>query len=103
MVVYFDQHLLSTLTNDAPTPNSRRSGIMPTDVKNLLYTSGTTGLPKAAIMPAGRELVIGRSTAHYLQLKPSDRFYTCMPLYHGTAHILCLNPSIHAGCTVVLG
>lgn len=29
--------------------------------------------------------------------------YTCMPLYHGAAHGLCVVPSINAGATVVLG
>lgn len=53
-------------------------------------------------MLTGRELNTGHSVADYLQLKPEDRFYTCMPLYHGAAHGLCVTPSIHAGCTVIL-
>jgi hypothetical protein len=35
-------------------------------------------MPKGTIMGTGRELYVGHSIAHYLQLKPSDRFYTCM-------------------------
>ncbi|OCK79861.1 acetyl-CoA synthetase-like protein [Lepidopterella palustris CBS 459.81] len=54
-------------------------------------------------MLAARELMVGHLTASYLRLKPSSRFYTCMPLYHGAAHGLCITPTIHAGCTVVLG
>jgi len=45
----------------------------------------------------GRELSIGRLAARYLQLKPSDYMHTCMPLYHGAVHGLCVGPSIHAG------
>jgi acyl-CoA synthetase (AMP-forming)/AMP-acid ligase II len=73
------------------------------DVASLLYTSGSTGLPKAVIMLQGRELAVGFSVARYLRLKPGDRMYTCMPLYHGAAHGLCVTPCINAGATVVLG
>lgn len=53
-------------------------------------------------MLTGRELNTGRSVAQYLKLKPGDRMYTPLPLYHGAAHGLCITPSIHAGSTVVL-
>ena len=54
-------------------------------------------------MSTGRELLVGYMTAKSLNLKPSDRMYTCMPLYHGAAHGLCTTPIIHAGATIVLG
>ena len=53
-------------------------------------------------MRTGRDLLTGRSVAQYLKLKPSDRMYTALPLYHGAGHGLCITPSIHAGSTVVL-
>ena len=53
-------------------------------------------------MRTGRDLNTGRSVAQYLKLKPSDRMYTALPLYHGAGHGLCITPSIHAGSTVVL-
>jgi acyl-CoA synthetase (AMP-forming)/AMP-acid ligase II len=53
-------------------------------------------------MNTARELMVGHTTAKLLRLKPTDRFYTCMPIYHGAAHGLCVTPSVHAGCTIVL-
>jgi acyl-CoA synthetase (AMP-forming)/AMP-acid ligase II len=54
-------------------------------------------------MSTGRELLTGHSVVNYLNLKPTDRMYTCMPLYHGAAHGLCTTPCVHAGATIVLG
>lgn len=54
-------------------------------------------------MTTGRELMVGYTTAKYLNLEKHHRMYTCMPLYHGAAHGLCTTPIIHAGGTIVLG
>lgn len=111
-IVYYDSSLLSSL--DAyPTSVSpdRYRGTLPGDTSCLLYTSGTTGLPKATILSRARELNTGRGTALYLGLsqkskfqpdRSSDRIYSCLPLYHGAAHGLCFTPSIAAGTTVIL-
>lgn len=102
-IKYYDPSFFATLSNRTPIPETRRETVTLESVRGLIYTSGTTGLPKGVIMTTGRELLVGRMAAAYLGLKPSDRFYTCMPLYHGAAHGLCTTPSIHAGCTIVLG
>lgn len=99
---YYDQAFMSSLSDTTPLPRSRREGVKPEDIRSLIYTSGTTGLPKATIMLSGRELNTGRSIADYLRLKPGDKMYTCLPLYHGAAHGLCVTPSIHAGSAIVL-
>ncbi len=102
-IQYYDPSFVASLSDSTPIPDSRREGIDITSVRTLLYTSGTTGLPKAVIMSTGRELITGRNVVGILDLKPEHRMYTCMPLYHGAAHGLCVTPSIHAGSTIVLG
>ncbi|KAL1607736.1 long-chain fatty acid transporter fat1 [Paraconiothyrium brasiliense] len=102
-IKYYDKSFISSLSNTTPIDNSRYSTITPECPRVLIYTSGTTGHPKGVVAPTAKELLVGRTTARYLRLKPSDRFYTCMPLYHGAAHSLCTTPTIHAGCTLVLG
>ena len=53
------------------------------------YTSGTTGLPKAAILTHGRFMkAYGSVGLAGIQLKPSDRAYVTLPFYHGTALII---------------
>jgi acyl-CoA synthetase (AMP-forming)/AMP-acid ligase II len=102
-ITYYSPSSIASLKNKTPIPESRRSSISAESVRSLIYTSGTTGLPKAVIMTTIDDLIVGRLVAQYLKLKPQDRIYTCMPLYHGAAHSLCVTPSIHAGCTIVLG
>ena len=51
----------------------------------------------------GRGLNTARSIAAYLELKPGDKMYTCLPLYHGAAQGLCTTPTIFAGTAMALG
>ncbi|QDS72526.1 hypothetical protein FKW77_000215 [Venturia effusa] len=101
--IYYDSSSIANLTDDLPIPDSRLAYRNLESLSSLLYTSGSTGLPKAVIMIQGRELSTSFVIARYLRLKPSDRLYTCMPLYHGAAHGLGVTPVIHAGATLVLG
>ncbi|KAL5393252.1 long-chain fatty acid transporter fat1 [Paraphaeosphaeria sporulosa] len=102
-IKYYSPSFLSSLADSTPLSPSLHSHITPETTKTLIYTSGTTGHPKGVVAPTAKELIVGRTTARYLCLTPRDRFYTCMPLYHGAAHSLCMTPAIHAGSTVVLG
>jgi len=83
--IYYDRNLLESLKDRRPIPISRNSSIQSGDLRSLIYTSGTTGLPKGVMMLCGRYLNTARSVATYLKLKPGDKFYTCLPLYHGAA------------------
>lgn len=100
---YYDPTFIASLSDSTPISESRRENVPIESVRSLIYTSGTTGLPKGVVMTTGRELLVGYTTAKYLGLKSKDKMYTCMPLYHGAAHGLCITPTIHAGSTVVLG
>ncbi len=53
------------------------------------YTSGTTGLPKAAILTNGRYMkAFGGVGLASVQLKQSDRVLVPLPFYHGTAMVV---------------
>ncbi len=55
------------------------------EIAAYIFTSGTTGLPKAAIMNHRKTLIAGHGLGRIgLQLKPQDRLYLCLPLYHIT-------------------
>ena len=57
----------------------------------LLYTSGTTGLPKATAFTMARLHMSLEARVRPVGDKPGsdgDRWYNCMPLYHGTAAIV---------------
>ncbi|KAF2090334.1 fatty-acyl-CoA synthase [Saccharata proteae CBS 121410] len=101
--IYYSPSQLAALQKTSPLPRSRSEFVDANDLRGLVYTSGTTGLPKAVVIPTGRDLLTGYCVAHLLSLTPNSRMYTCMPLYHGAAHALCTTAIIHAGGTIVLG
>jgi len=51
-----------------------------------IFTSGTTGLPKAAVLPHRKILISGELLGPVgFQVQPQDRLYLCLPIYHITA------------------
>lgn len=68
-----------------------------------LFTSGTTGLPKAAIVSHKRILYGARMSSELiLRMKKSDRMYNCLPLYHGTSFIIGFAAVLHKGASMVI-
>uniref|UniRef100_A0A1I8B9W8 Long-chain-fatty-acid--CoA ligase n=1 Tax=Meloidogyne hapla TaxID=6305 RepID=A0A1I8B9W8_MELHA len=60
-----------------------------------IYTSGTTGIPKAAVIRHFRYFMMTSSCGKAFNIKPSDRFYITLPMYHSSAGILATGqPSI---------
>jgi len=68
-----------------------------------IFTSGTTGLPKASVMSHYRWLTgmsgVGQTA---LRLKADDVFYCCLPLYHNNALTVSWGAAMGAGCTLAL-
>ncbi|KAL4927533.1 putative very-long-chain acyl-CoA synthetase family protein (CefD1) [Aspergillus undulatus] len=66
----------------------------------LLYTSGTTGMPKGCAFTMSRlypGLTLRRQGTGDKAGPDGDRWYSCMPLYHGTsamALIICLTTGV---------
>ncbi|KAI1080095.1 fatty-acyl-CoA synthase [Whalleya microplaca] len=100
--VYYSPETIGSLTDITPLPSSRRTDIMPLEAATLIYTSGTTGMPKGTVITRGRQLLMSQGIAVPLNLKPGDRMYTCLPLYHASAQGLCCLKCIGSGATVVL-
>lgn len=100
--IYYDPSLIASFTDTTTLPEERRKNIDPYALRTLIYTSGTTGLPKATRLATLRDVVTSHFVPIWLDLKSTDKMYTCLPLYHGAAHSLCVNTCFAAGATVVL-
>lgn len=63
-----------------------------------VYTSGTTGLPKAALFSHGR-LMKGYGGFGFAatRMKPTEIMYSTLPLYHSTAMVICWGPCLISG------
>ncbi|KAL7620127.1 long-chain fatty acid transporter fat1 [Parahypoxylon ruwenzoriense] len=90
-------------TEPVRPPDSLRSGELGRDLAILIYTSGTTGLPKAAIVSWSKLTLAGSFVGGWLATKPSDVFYTCMPLYHSSATLMGMAHCLEVGATFAVG
>ena len=68
----------------------------------LLFTSGTSGAPKACIISQGRLAQMAGGLSLMLHLGPDDVLYQSMPLFHSNAIITGFAPWLISGGTGVL-
>jgi fatty-acyl-CoA synthase len=66
------------------------------------YTSGTTGLPKAANVSHHRLLMWAGWFAGMMDAGPQDRLYDCLPMYHSTGGVVAPGAMLLKGGSVVL-
>ena len=68
----------------------------------LLYTSGSTGLPKGAILSNKNMVSGGLYTALAHELKPEDRALCSLPLYHINGEVVTAVSPLVSGGSVVM-
>jgi len=68
----------------------------------LIFTSGTTGLPKAARYSHMRWMSSGDVMEVTLQATRDDVFYCCLPLYHGAAATSVTSTALRVGASIVV-
>ncbi len=68
----------------------------------LLFTSGTSGAPKACLCSQGRLARIGAIVAQMYALEPADVCYLSMPLFHSNALMAGWGPALIAGSAFAL-
>ncbi|KAI9815946.1 MAG: hypothetical protein M1827_001938 [Pycnora praestabilis] len=103
--VFFTQELRSEITSTVGIrePDSVRSGAKIPDMAVLIFTSGTTGLPKAAIVNWSKFKMGGMFVTQWMNWTKDERIYTCMPLYHGSACILAFCAALNSGTSIAIG
>jgi fatty-acyl-CoA synthase len=76
--------------------------LTPESLGYLLFTSGTSGAPKACLCSQGRLARIGAIVAQMYALKPDDVCYLSMPLFHSNALMAGWGPALMAGSAFAL-
>jgi acyl-CoA synthetase (AMP-forming)/AMP-acid ligase II len=73
----------------------------PDDVGSLQYTSGTTGVPRGALLSHRGMLQNAWSTAARLRVSPNDRWTSIIPLFHCAGCIMNLLGCLQTGACYV--
>jgi acyl-CoA synthetase (AMP-forming)/AMP-acid ligase II len=68
----------------------------------LMYTSGTTGVPKGVLLTHANMLYAGRAVAAHQELSPTDRVLSSLPLYHINGQCIATVSTLVSGGSVVL-
>lgn len=68
----------------------------------VLYTSGTTGPSKGNVCPNAHSLSIARLQTRRMEITPTDRMYTFLPLFHGNALNYSTLTALWGGAAIAL-
>ena len=68
------------------------------DVMTILYTSGSTGLPKGVVISFSAYAYACRAAAESIHINPGDHLFSYLPLAHITERTCTAGPSIYYGC-----
>jgi crotonobetaine/carnitine-CoA ligase len=75
--------------------------VAPSDTMSIVYTSGTTGLPKGCVLSHGYYARSGWTAGvHGLGLSSDDVLYAPLPLFHGGGRMMVLTAALLAGIPV---
>jgi O-succinylbenzoic acid--CoA ligase len=83
-------------TSDFPPPTSHLDSL-----HTILYTSGTTGQPKGAMLTYGNHWWNAMGSALNLGLHADDRWLACLPLFHVGGLAILLRGVIYGNAVIV--
>jgi len=74
----------------------------PDELAALLYTSGTTGLPKGVMLSSKNIMTNVAQALSSMPFNQAQRVFCVLPLFHCFAQNTCIWSSLFAGCTVIV-
>lgn len=90
----------AALARSEPVP--ARETPSPEDAVILMYTSGTTGKPKGALLPLRKTLYNCLNAERYFGIVASDRVLVVAPLFHSLGLQILALPAVFAGAGLVI-
>jgi fatty-acyl-CoA synthase len=76
--------------------------LVPEDLFMLIFTSGTSGNPKAVRCTHAKIITPGTAVVGHLQLTRDDRAYLAMPLFHSACVMAGWSPTICSGASMAM-
>jgi fatty-acyl-CoA synthase len=86
----------------AAAPREEIEPVSPEDPMMLMYTSGTTGIPKGALLPHRKTLYNSLNAERFFGLTSEDRVLVMLPLFHSFGLAILSIPALHVGATLTL-
>ncbi len=76
--------------------------VLPSDPCAMMFTSGTTGPSKGAVVPHNYQLVMAEIICGMAEYTDADCLYNALPLFHGNAQTLSTMPALISGARMAL-
>ncbi|MFY9588937.1 MAG: AMP-binding protein [Actinomycetota bacterium] len=77
-------------TAPTPSPELRSDSLI-----SILYTSGTTGMPKGCMLPHGWYMNGSRVSSAMMEYRTDDVLFTALPLFHAWAQGIVMGALVH--------
>jgi len=93
-----DYHKTETCVSNEP------AGFQEPDLEDphiILYTSGTTGFPKGAVLSSRKTFFNALNANIFYRLTPLDIFLVSRPLFHSGGLLVDSTPALYKGATVI--
>ncbi|MFK7895917.1 MAG: class I adenylate-forming enzyme family protein [Myxococcota bacterium] len=74
----------------------------PEDAMILMYTSGTTGKPKGALLPHRKAIYNALNARRYFEISETDRVLIVAPLFHSLGLQILALPALYSGAGLVI-
>ena len=76
--------------------------VQPEDVAACLYTSGTTGRPKGALLTHDNLIFDAHSVIEHIAVKDAENYLCVLPLFHSFGQTVCMLVPIFSGASITL-
>jgi len=73
----------------------------PNSISLILYTSGTTGFPKGALLSFSSLYHGAKQVSHWFQITSDEKFYLVLPLHHINSTIFALSTLFSGGSLII--
>ncbi len=89
-------------TLEASKPIDAVAGMGADDPMILMYTSGTTGKPKGALLPHRKAIYNALNAQRYFEIQQEDRVLVVAPLFHSLGLQILALPALHSGAGLII-